>query len=61
LFTQPNGGGVEYTVGGSALNLSATVPGAGGTFDLPIYGVIAPQAGLTAGSYNDLVSVTLTF
>ncbi|MBL8269282.1 spore coat U domain-containing protein [Steroidobacter sp.] len=61
LFTQPNGGGVEYAVGSSALNLSATVPGAGGTFDLPIYGVIAPQAGLTAGSYNDLVSITLTF
>lgn len=61
LFTQPNGGGVEYTVGGGALDLSAVVPGAGGTFDLPIHGVVAPQAGLVAGNYQDLVSITLTF
>jgi spore coat protein U-like protein len=61
LFTQPNGGGVEYSVGGGALNLSATVPGAGGTFDLPVHGVVAPQAGLAAGNYSDLVSITLTF
>jgi spore coat protein U-like protein len=61
LFTQPNGGGVEYAVGGGALDLSALVPGVGGTFDLPIYGVVAPQSGLVAGSYSDLVSITLTF
>jgi spore coat protein U-like protein len=61
LFTQPNGGGSEYAVGGGALDLSALVPGLGGTFDLPIYGVVAPQAGLVAGNYSDVVSITLTF
>lgn len=61
LFTQAGAGGTEYTVGAGALNLSATVPGSGGTFNLPIYGLIAPQAGLVPGSYSDVVSVTLTF
>ncbi len=61
LYTQAGGNGTEYVIGGGALDLSAAVPGAGGTFDLPIYGMIAPQAGLTAGSYSDTVSITLTF
>jgi spore coat protein U-like protein len=61
LFSQPNGGGTEYTTSSGALDLSALVPGAGGAFDLPIYGVVAPQAGLVAGNYSDTVSVTLTF
>lgn len=61
LYTQPNGGGLEYTIGGGALDLSAMVPGGGGTFNLPIHGVVVPQAGLVAGSYSDVVSVTLTF
>ncbi len=61
LFTQAAGGGTEYVVGGGALDLSAAVPGGGGTFNLPIYGVIAPQAALVAGNYSDVVSVTLTF
>jgi spore coat protein U-like protein len=60
LFTEPNGGGVEYAVGGPAIDLSALSVG-GGTFDLPIYGVVAPQGGLAAGNYSDLVSITLTF
>jgi spore coat protein U-like protein len=61
LFTQSNGGGTEYTQGGSALDLTASVPGGGGTFNLPIYGQIVPQANLFAGSYTDVVSITLTF
>jgi spore coat protein U-like protein len=61
LYTQPNGAGVEYAVGGGAIDLSAIVPGNGDTFDLPIYGVVAPQVGLAAGTYTDVVSVTLTF
>ena len=61
LYTQAGGGGIEYAVGGAALDLSAAVPGAGGTFNLPIYGLIAPQSGLVAGSYSDTVSITLTF
>lgn len=61
LFTQATGSGTEYTVGGAPVNMSASVPGGGGTFNLPIYGLIAPQAGLVAGIYTDLVSITLTF
>jgi spore coat protein U-like protein len=61
LFTEPNGGGLEYTVGGGAIDLSAAVPGGGAPFDLPIYGVVAPQVGLVAGNYSDTVSITLTF
>lgn len=61
LYTEPNGGGLEYAVGGGALDLSALVPGAGGTFTFPVYGVVAPQGGLAPGSYSDLVSITLTF
>jgi spore coat protein U-like protein len=61
LYTLPNGSGTEYTIGGGALDLSAVVPGDGSPFDLPIYGVVEPQAGLVAGSYTDLVSITLTF
>jgi spore coat protein U-like protein len=61
LFTLPNGGGVEYALGGGPLDLSAVVPGANVAFELPIYGVVAPQAGLVAGNYSDLVSITLTF
>lgn len=61
LYTQAGGTGSEYTVGGSALDLSADVPGGGGTLNLPIYGVVAPQSGLTAGTYSDTVLITLTF
>jgi spore coat protein U-like protein len=61
LYTQPNGGGVEYSATPTPLDVSALVPVGGGTFDLPIYGVVAPQAGLVAGNYSDLVTITLTF
>lgn len=61
LFTQANGAGTEYVAGANALDLSASVPGGGGTFSLPIRGLIAPQANLVAGSYSDVVSITLTF
>lgn len=61
LYTQANGAGEEYAIGGAALDLSAIVPAGGGTFDLPIYGLISQQADLLAGSYSDLVSITLTF
>ncbi len=61
LRTQPGGGGSLYAVGGSAPGLAITVPAGGATFDLPIYGLIAPQSGLTAGVYTDTVTVTLSF
>lgn len=61
LYTQANGAGVEYEAGGGALDLSASVPGGGGLFNLPIFGVVAPQSGLVAGTYSDTVTVTLTF
>lgn len=61
LYTQAAGAGTEYTVGGAPLDVSAAIPGGGGTFNLPIFGLIAPQAGLVAGTYTDLVSITLTF
>lgn len=61
LFTQAGGGGQEYVTGGTALDLGSVVPSGGGEFNLPIYGVVEPQAGLAAGTYNDTVTVTLTF
>jgi spore coat protein U-like protein len=61
LYSQPNAGGTEYTVGGAPVDVSALVPVGGGAFNLPIYGVVAPQAGLVAGNYSDQVSIVLTF
>lgn len=61
LFTQPSGGGDEYEVNGTPIDVSASVPLGGGSFELPIYGLIAPQAGLVAGTYTDTVTITLTF
>lgn len=61
LYSQASAGGTEYAVGGSAIDVSSLVPVGGGTFLLPIYGVVAPQASLVAGSYADQVSITLTF
>lgn len=61
LYTQPGGAGIEYQVGAPGVDLSASVPAAAGAFDLPIYGVIEPQAGLVAGSYTDTVTITLQF
>lgn len=61
LFTGPNGSGQEYEVDGNSLDLSHLVPGGGGAFDLPVYGVVEPQPGLAPGNYVDVVSITLTF
>jgi spore coat protein U-like protein len=61
LYSQASGGGTEYEVGASAVDVSSLVPVGGGSFLLPIYGVVAPQAGLAAGTYADQVSITLTF
>lgn len=61
LYTQPNAGGSEFVIGGSPIDLSSLVPVSGDAFELPIYGIVAPQAGLVAGTYTDVVSITLTF
>lgn len=58
LRTEPNGGGQAYTIDAD-VDLSHLATGV--AFDLPIYGVVHPQPGVTAGSYQDTVSITLTF
>lgn len=60
LFTQPGGAGAEYPLS-DATGLAISVPPGGAPFDLPIHGVVAPQAGLAVGAYSDTVTVTLSF
>lgn len=59
LRTAPAGGGALYAVGVAQDLTSLT--GTGAPFDLPIYGVVAPQTGLAAGAYSDTVGITLSF
>ncbi len=58
LRTAPGGGGDPYALD-TPHDLSHLASGT--PFDLPIYGVVSPQSGLTPGNYADTVTITLTF